>query len=428
MEFIKYLENYLPLEERKKLEESLSFGNVHAILLNTTKMSEETLLTLFPHIKKHPIVPNGYIYNKNEYELGKSIYHELGCFYIQEPSAMLVSYLLNPKPNDLVLDMCAAPGGKTIGASLLMDNKGLIIANDLSRERTRALADNVARLGRANVIVTNNNFSLIYQNYLNTFDKIILDAPCSGSGMFRKDEKMIFDWSINKVFRFATEQMKLIEIAYNMLKPGGTLVYSTCSYSYEEDEQVIKHLLSVSDASIVEIENNPSYYVSKDKLGIHLFPYKFEGEGHYICLINKPGESTNTTYHKNKALSYLLPKEIKDYSSNKFGDYLFAIPGEINYKKLNIIQYGIKVGEIFKKEIVYDYHLAHVLSNYEQRIELNENELLSYLKGEQINKVNSFKGNVLLTYKNIPIDFGKTNGTIIKNHYPKYLRKSLKIQ
>lgn len=423
MEILKYLDNYLSLSDRKKLEESLSLPNVHALLLNTNKMSEEKLFSLYPNIKKHPIVPNGYIYDKNEYNLGKSIYQELGCFYIQEPSAMIVSHLLNPKENDLVLDMCAAPGGKTIGASLLMNNKGLIIANDLARDRTRVLADNLARLGRSNVIVTNNDFSLIYQNYLNTFDKIILDAPCSGSGMFRKDEKMISDWSINKVFKFATIQMELILIAYAMLKPGGEMVYSTCSYSYEEDEMVIKHLLEHSDATILPIENKEEYFVSKDKLGIHLFPFKFNGEGHYICLIKKPGESNLTNYKKNHVLANLLPIEISNYSSNKFGDYLFAIPNEINYKKLNIVQYGTKVGELFKNEIVFDYHLAHVLSSYKQTIELNENEAISYLKGEQIIKVNSFKGNVLLTYQNIPIDFGKTNGQVIKNHYPKYYRK-----
>ena len=423
MELLKYLDNYLPLEERKKLEESLSFDNVHALLLNTDKMSEEQLLSIYPNLKKHPIVPNGFIYKKEEYDLGKSIYHELGCFYIQEPSAMLVSYLLSPKPNELVLDMCAAPGGKSIGASILMENKGLIIANDLARNRAHVLADNVARLGRRNIIVTNNDFSLIYSHYLNYFDKIILDAPCSGSGMFRKDEKIISDWSINKVYKFATLQMELILNAYDMLKPGGTMVYSTCSYSYEEDEMVIKDLLENRDATILPIPNNDSYYISKDNLGIHLFPYKFNGEGHYICLIKKPGELIKTKFKQNNVLNSLLPEEIKDHSSVKFGEFLFALPGEINYKKLNIVQYGVKVGELFNKEVVYDYFLAHSLSNFNAQVELSENETLSYLKGEQISKANPYKGNVLLTYKNIPIDFGKSNGTIIKNHYPKYLRK-----
>lgn len=426
MELFKdHLRKYLNEEEINNLIVSFSNEAEHAALLNLKKMDDETFISLYPHVQKHPLVPHAYLYNKNEYQLGKSIYHELGCFYLQEPSAILVSHLLDVKEKDYVLDLCAAPGGKTIGASLAMHQDGIIIANDLSKERCRALLDNVSRLGIKNVIITNNDFKYIYQNYINTFDKIILDAPCSGSGMFRKDEKMIKDWSYNKVIKNALIQYELIDIAYEMLKPGGTLIYSTCSYSYEEDEEVINHLLSHSNATLEPFEENPLFYISKEKIGIHLFPSLFLGEGHYICKIKKPGQLKPHQYQKKQVLKNLLPEELNNYSSYKFGDYLVALPYDISYKGINIYNFGLKVGELIHQEIIYSYECSRALSIYESTIDLTLEEACKYIKGEQINKINPYKGNVLLTYKNIPLDFSKTNGQYLKNHYPKYLRKNI---
>ena len=423
-EFIAHLSSYLDKKETDSLLSALEEKPVNGLILNTEKMNEETLLSLFPNIKKHPIVPNAYLFDKEEYQLGKTIYHELGCFYLQEPSAILVSYLLNPNENDTLLDLCAAPGGKTIGASLLMKNKGLIISNDLARDRCFILQENVQRMGRGNIVITNNDFSTIYQHYQNYFTKIILDAPCSGSGMFRKEEKMIDDWSLNKVFKFAMTQCQLIDIAYDMLAQGGSMVYSTCSYSYEEDEMVIKHLLEGTDAIVLPIEERKEYYQSKDKLGIHLFPSRFKGEGHYICLIKKPGE---LKYHKNN-LSHksnnTYPEELRDFDIKNFNNVLFGLSTIFTYKKLNIIQYGLKIGEVFSKGVNYDYHLAHYLSNYTNEYEANENDVRKYLNGEEINLNTSLdKGNVLLKYRGIPVDFTKNNGLNLKNHYPKKLRK-----
>ena len=422
-EFIDHLSSYLNQNEVEALINSLDKKSINGLILNTEKMDEETLLSLYPNIKKHPVVPYAYIFDKDVYQLGKTIYHELGCFYLQEPSAILVSYLLNPNENDTLLDLCAAPGGKTIGASLLMNNKGLIISNDLARDRTFILQENVQRMGRGNIVITNNDFSTIYNHYQNYFTKIILDAPCSGSGMFRKEEKMVEDWSLNKVYKFSMTQCQLIDICYMMLAPGGTMVYSTCSYSYEEDEMVIKHLLENSDATIISIPNRKEYYQSKDKLGIHLFPNLFPGEGHYICLINKPGE---IKYHRNN-LSHInkeLPDEIKRFDIKNFNNVLFGLPTSFNYKKLNIIQYGLKVGEIFSKGTNYDYHLSHFLKDFPNEIEIDSHQAKEYLLGNEIRIDKSLlKGNVLIKYQGIPVDFSKNNGDIIKNHYPKKMRK-----
>lgn len=425
MEFLNHLKTYLNNEEIDKLAKSLEEESKHALLLNEEKMSVDTLLNLYPSLVRHPIIPNAFLYDKNELELGKSVYHELGCFYLQEPSAMLPAYLLNPNENDVVLDLCAAPGGKSMQASLLMHNKGLIVSNDIAKNRAFAISENAERMGRGNLLIVNNDFSNIYQHYLNTFDKIILDAPCSGSGMFRKMDEMQEDWSIAKVEKYAEIQKSLILIAYAMLKEGGEMVYSTCSFSYEEDEEVIDYLLNNTDAEIKPIEDNPLYYVSKAKAyGVHLLPSLFPGEGHYICLIKKPGilKPSVSKDNKNK-LPYDIPTN--GYSHyQKYGDYLYLMSKEFNVKYLNVIRYGVKVGQIDKGDIRFDYHYSHFVESFKNTFGMDENETARYFLGEGVNK-NTSKGYCLLKYKGINVDIAKSDGRIIKNRLPKGLRKKL---
>ena len=403
MDFESSLSKYLSKEEIANLIRSFSETDKKAIYLNENKLSKEKLLEYFPNLKPHPIVPNGFLYNKNEYELGKHILHELGAYYIQEPSAMLVSYLLNPSSEDFVLDMCAAPGGKTIQASLLMKNKGVIISNDISYPRLKALKENVERMGRANIVITNNDFSTIDNCFINTFDKIILDAPCSGSGMFRKENKMLLDWSISKVNKNAEIQKKLITSAYNMLKPGGTIAYSTCSFSYEEDEEVVSYLLSNTDAELIKMEDSPYFYKSKSDIGIHLFPNLFNGEGHYICLIKKPGELLNKTIIPSKRLI-----------TNGISYISFDIS---KFKKLNVLRNGLEIGEDEK----YSYQFTHYVTDFSNTLEISLEDLKKYMKGESLNIAN-IKGHVLLKYQGINVDIAKGDGRIIKNKLPKFAK------
>ena len=425
MNFFDHLKTYLHDEEIASLQASLLLPSKHALLLNEEKMSQETLLELFPTLERHPIIPNAFLYNKNELDLGKTIYHELGCFYLQEPSAMLPAFLLNPKEDDLVLDLCAAPGGKSMQASLLMHNKGLIIANDIARNRAFAISENAERLGRGNLLITNNDFSSIYQRFLCTFDKIILDAPCSGSGMFRKMSEMQDDWSYAKVTKCAGVQKELILLAYAMLKEGGVMVYSTCSFSQEEDEEVIEYLLDNCDATIEQIEVNNLYYINPHKsLGIHLLPSLFPGEGHYICLIKKPGELNKRVSKKNNQKP-LFDIETNGYQyMSRYGDYLYLFNEEFNIKYLNVIRNGVKVAQIDKNDLRFDYHYAHFVHSFDKSVELTKEEAQKYYLGESINK-SIDKGYVLLTYQGINVDIAKSDGRIIKNRLPKGLRKKL---
>lgn len=421
MTFEEHLKKYLSDEQIRQLLASLEGKNTHAAILNTKKMSDEYFLKLFPLVKKHPIVSHAYIYKKEIYDLGKSVFYDLGCFYLQEPSAMIPSFLLDPNEDDIVLDLCAAPGGKTVQASFLMNGHGLIIANDIARDRTSILLENVEKLGLPNVVITNNDFQKIEKNYENYFTKIILDAPCSGSGMFRKMEAMKDDWSYNKVLKYSEVQKSLILSAYNMLSPGGVMVYSTCSFSYEENEEIIEYLLTNTDAFEIEIEQRKEYFKpSKSTPGVHLFPSFFTGEGHYICLIGKAKKPQKPL--KNTKNNWNLT-----YFSNFehlfcYGDTKFFLEEKLLNKGLHIVRQGLKYSTLKGQDEIYDFHLARALESFPNEVLLLEEEMKRYLKGETI-PIKCTRGMVFLKYRNIPISFGKSDGLQIKNHYPKRLRK-----
>ena len=418
MDFESSLSKYLTKEEIDRLVSSFSETERKAIYLNENKLSKESLLKLFPNLKPHPIVPNGFLYDQNEYELGKKIYHELGAYYIQEPSAMLVAHFLDAKPGDIVLDLCAAPGGKTIQTALKMQNEGLIIANDLSKSRANILLSNVERLGLSNVVVTSLDFKNHYQKFENYFDKIILDAPCSGSGMFRKSEEMKNDWTYEKVLKNAAIQKELIMMCYSMLKEGGTLVYSTCSYSFEEDEEVIEFMLENSDA---KLENIPSFLGEfrspKYKESVHLFPSHFEGEGHYIALIKKPGVLL---------CSKLSPIEIERVVQSKGNSkeiQRFLCPNKLpqNFADLSL-RPGLFLGTQIGDKFVPSHHQSHV-QNADVSIELTKEETQKYLRGETINK-KAPNGYHFVSYQGMNLGVCYSLNGVLKNYYPKGLRST----
>ena len=426
MTFKENLSKFLTDDEISSLLDSFLNEDKHAAILNIDKISDEEFLELYPNVIPHPLVEHAYLFDKNEYQLGKSLYHDLGCFYIQEPSAMSVASFLPKINNAFILDMCAAPGGKSIQTAF-RNPTSTIISNDLSKPRTSLLLSNIERLGISNVVITNNDFASVYKSYLESFDTIILDAPCSGSGMFRKDDKMIEDWSINKVYKFAELQKELLSIAYEMLKPGGVISYSTCSYSMEEDEEVIQDLLDKhKDAVILPLENIKGIYKNKKcPLGIRFMPNMFPGEGQYLCLIKKPGELKPNNFVSDNKFQKTFPFIGEGTNVKKYGDFYFALNHDIPIRNLNVIRYGVKLAEYDGKVYRYDLHLARSeLSKNMNTVELTLDEVKTYLSGNVIRKVSDFKGYILLTYKNKTIDIAKTDGFVIKNHYPKGLRRN----
>ena len=427
MDFLEHLSSWLNKKDIEELSDSLLEKEAkHALLLNTNKMSVEKFLKLFPNVNPHPIVKNAYIYNKKEYDFGKYIYHDLGAYYLQEPSAMCVAYLLGFDEGEKVLDLCAAPGGKTIQTSLLLNDTGVIISNDLSKKRTGSILENVERLGLGNIIITNNDFSLIDENYRNYFDKIILDAPCSGSGMFRKQSEMKEDWSIQKVIKFAEIQKELIKMCYKMLKPGGKMSYSTCSFSKEENEDIVQYLLKSTDAKVVSLDDLNLFQYDKNPIGYHFLPSKFPGEGHYLCIIEKPGENKITNLSENKSTKNKYFPEFPNEFVRKYGDSLFMLKSNEKFKKLNVIREGVKLAKINKEIIKFDHHYASYIRSFENELELNPQDAIKYFNGESLN-IKYKKGYVLLKYDGLNIDIAKSDGNIIKNRFPKYLRKKISL-
>ena len=420
MDFAKHLEKYLSRKEIYDLISSFDEKEHKGVYLNTEKMSDETFVTLFPNVKKHPFVEHAYLYDQEMYNLGKKVYHEQGAYYIQDPSAAIVASLLPLSGDERVLDLCAAPGGKTVQASLRLKN-GALVSNDLSKQRAITLLQNVERMGLDNVIVTSLDFSKISHDFYGYFDAIILDAPCSGSGMFRKSEEMKNDWSYEKVLKYAQIQKELILTAYSMLKDGGTLVYSTCSYSYEEDEEVVEFLLKKTQAKLEYIPKISGNLRSKKyPETIHLFPNLFVGEGHYIALIKKPG-----ILSKNKIESKTICRQTLTKGNEKETQY-FYLKNTVDEKLLNLsLRPGLFVKFRIGKKEIPTHHYSHA-NNSKDSIELTKEETIEYLSGNQLRK-NSPEGYYSVSYLGMNLGLVHSVNGILKNLYPKGLRIRAKI-
>ena len=428
MKFEDNLKEYLNDEFIHELVLAQEKERTNSLILNTSKMSAQALKTAFPNIKEHPFLKNVFYYNKNEYQFGKSYLFDNGAYYLIDASSLLVSYYLPTKNGDLVLDLCSAPGGKTI--SLLLNNldKNLnVIANDLSHQRALELSKNIERQGFSNVIVTNNDFSKIYKFYQNKFNAIILDAPCSGSAMFRKNSLAKEDWTINKVLSLQERQKELIKMAHFMLKEDGYLIYSTCSFSKEENEDVVLDALNnFNDLEIINIENKPYYY--KSELlpeAIHLFPNLYDGEGQFIALLHKKGaSSTSINKSKNKITHKDLLNKYKLNFQNEINinKEIYLNNFTLDLTKLNLIRPGLHLGSLDKNIFIPSFHLAHYL-NSSISIALTEDEFKKYIHGEEIIKNCNLKNDFyVVSYNNINLGFVKYVSGRLKNYYPKGLR------
>lgn len=426
MDFRTSLNNYLPQNEADALVSAIETGAVtHCVLVNDKKMSDEEFLRRYPHCRKHPFVEHAFYYDKNEYELGKAILYDNGVFSIEDASAMMVNYFLSPSKEDVVLDICAAPGGKSIGASLMMHDEGVVIANDISYPRAKAMSQNVERMGRGNIIVASNDFVFSHIHFHNTFDKIIVDAPCSGSAMMRKNPEEKADWRYEKVKSNAKKQLEILELAYDMLKEGGTLAYSTCSFSYEEDEATILSFKAAHpEIILVPLPEDPSFYRS-DKLSeaVHLFPSHFEGEGQFICLFKKPG----TLVHQAKKVitndhykDFLKEYGLSGRSNEMMRQKFYSLSQYFDVSHLNILRYGVKLFEM-REIYIPDHHLAHFLTP-EYSIPVSLENAKAYIHGDTF-PLDKPDGFYIVSYDNQNMGFVKATQGVAKNHYPKGLRR-----
>ncbi len=437
-------------EEADSFLASYKDNRTAGIRLNPLKITNEKWERISPFsIKKIPFHPQGYYYNYEAVEPGKHPYHLAGLYYIQEPSAMAVADLLDAKPGDIVLDLCAAPGGKSTQIGAAMQNQGLLISNEIHPKRAKALSENVERFGLTNTIVTNETPERLANHFPHYFEKILLDAPCSGEGMFRKDEESRCYWSQEHVELCQKRQLNILDSAYQMLKEGGILVYSTCTFSPEENEQVIeKFIENHPDMKLVSIPkyhgmesghpewtNNGTLEVEKC---IRLWPHKLKGEGHFAAKFIKTSSTPNSS---TKQMEKQKKQELHDYfqfehdylqhkswnNLTVFGSVVHSLPNNCpSLRSLKVLRAGLHLGELKKNRFEPNHALALALrkSEYSQIFNLSTHDETwkQYVRGETIKGNGDYKGWVLLTIDDFPIGWGKESNLTIKNYYPKGLR------
>jgi len=426
VDFRTSLNNYLPEEVISPLMDAIDHGAVtHSLLLNTKKMSDEEFLKRFPGVRKHPFVAHAYLYEKDQYEFGKNLLYDDGVYSIEDASAMMVNYFLKPEEDDVILDMCAAPGGKSIGASLAMNDKGVVIANDISYPRAKAMSQNVERMGRGNIIVASNDFVFSHIHFHGLFDKIIVDAPCSGSAMMRKNSEAKLDWRIEKVKSNARKQLDILELAYDMLKEGGTLSYSTCSFSYEEDEgTILSFLAKHPEATLVDLPQDPHFYrFEKLPQAVHLFPHLFEGEGQFICLFKKPGvlvKSPRKTLANERYKDFLKEYGLSTRSNEMMRSKFYSLYQAFDVSHLNILRYGVKLFEM-RDIYIPDHHLSHFLTP-DYSISISKEFAKAYIHGDTFPLAKE-DGFYVVSYDRQNLGFVKVSQGTAKNHYPKGLRR-----
>lgn len=398
--------------------------------INTLKIDKKELLDLnLFDLSQIPWAEEGFYYDDKINRPGRNPLHEAGAYYLQEPSAMSVIPKADIKEGDKVLDMCAAPGGKSTYILSKLNDTGLLVSNEINASRIKALGENLERFGVKNCIITNTDSKSLRKTFNGYFDKVVIDAPCSGQGMFRKDEVAISDWSYAKVLECQYIQKEIIRDGYKMLKKDGILIYSTCTFSREENEHVINEFISEYPyAELIEMER--------------LWPHKIKGEGHFVAKIKKlEDEECNVKELKIKNLD----KEIKDYrefekkflkvdfysnKKNKFylrGENLYLLPEVYpDTKKLKVLRYGLHLGVLKKNRFEPSHALSHYLKVEDvknvENFSVQSDSILKYLKGDVVNS-NESRGWVLVSVEGIPLGWGKESAGVIKNHYPKGLRK-----
>ena len=478
----------LPIEFEKKMKAFLgdewddflySYDNnrFQALRFNTLKVQspEERMRILkvlgISSDKRVSWANEAYYFDENV-RPGKHPYHEMGLYYIQEPSAMSAAALLAPKPGMRVLDLCAAPGGKSTQLATYLGDSGLLVSNEINTQRSRILSQNIERMGIKNAIVTNEDSFVLASHFPGFFNAIQVDAPCSGEGMFRKLPEAIEQWSMENVAICAARQKEILDNAAVMLKPGGTIVYSTCTFSKEENEDVIEYFL----------ERHPDFTLEEME---RFWPHKVDGEGHFVAKLVRRGsvnelgadydvcedscnkvedtglkadrktkKNKNSKNRKNetkpaltkenmKLLTEFLDETISEdmaaWIKNSrlvmFGEQLYRLPDmEVDIKGLKVQRAGLHIGE-FKKQRFEPSHslaLALKLSEAKNVVKLtwDDPQTTGFFNGQSVmlsdeQTAECKKGWALVCVDGYTAGWGKVNGTQVKNHYPKGLRNKI---
>ena len=418
----------------------------HGIRINTLKLSVDEFLKINPFETLRPVpwCSNGFYFDESVDKPSKHPYYYAGLYYIQEPSAMTPASVLPVNPGERVLDICAAPGGKSTELAAKLNKTGILVSNDISASRAKALLKNLEVFGVSNSLIISEAPYRLAERFPEYFDKILIDAPCSGEGMFRKSSSMVTAWENNGNKLFADLQRDILKEAVRMLRPGGSILYSTCTFAPLENEKSIEYLLSLDDTiSICEwdkcelFDNGHPEWSDTGNAELRkcarLWPHRLEGEGHFVTLVKKAGESAPVTYSGDYPIRKArLSEETKQFISSLGIDInmnrieasderLYYIPDSFpSVRGLRILRCGLFLGEQKKNRFEPSQALAMALrsEDFGNVVNLSGDDarVIKYLKGETI-EAEAANGYVLVCVDSYPLGWGKANNSIIKNKY-----------
>ena len=427
--------------------------------VNTLKISPGTFQALSPFpLSSIPWCPSGFFLTETPTPPGKHPYHAAGLYYLQDPSAMIVAELMQPRASELVLDIAAAPGGKTTHLASCMGGEGILVANETHPQRVWELAENLERWGARNAIILNETPERLSAAFGELFDKVLLDAPCSGEGLFRKNEMARLEWSPKRVTSCALRQSAILRQAAGLVRPGGVLVYATCTFAPHENEAVIARFLQEHPhfelapaptppgaasgrpewARLDSTQDIQEIYTTPLKGAVRLWPHHGAGEGHFVAVLRKAGQPSQVERKpwQAPAASAQAARLFGDFCSDhlqgkiengrlaQIGSYLYQIPSELpNLGHLRVIHPGLWLGTVKTGRFEPSHALALALPAQlaRQVISLDYETAATYLRGETL-KLSGPDGWVLMTFDSFPLGWGKRAKETIKNFYPKGLR------
>ena len=446
--FISRMKNMLG-DEFPEFYKSITEGDaVRGARVNLLKAGEDYVPEI-PDMtaERIPYAKNAYIV-EGDGRVGQSPEHHAGLIYMQDPGAMAAIEAVDIEGDLWVADLCAAPGGKSSQVAERLGEGGFLLSNEYVPKRAKIIVGNMERLGIKRAIVTSADTSLLAEWYPECFDLVVCDAPCSGEGMFRKSEEAVSEWSPENVLHSAKRQQEIVENAYRMVRPGGRLLYSTCTWSEEEDEMVVLSLLdNHPDLKIIPVKDAVKEMTSpgiiiREGVGLdetrRVYPHKTRGEGQYIALLEKSGEPSKKTtiVYKEKLI---LPKKdemaaieafIKDTLVSmpegriiKSGDYAILVPHSCPIPPHSTCMSGVVIGEV-RRGVVHPHHqfFSAYGADFKRRVELIRDEAMKYLDGEELGCEAGLSGYAVVTFMEAALGGVKISGGRMKNHYPKGLR------
>lgn len=377
-----------------------------------------------------PWEPQGYYYDP-EARPGLHPYHEAGVYYLQEASAMSAVALLDPQPGERICDLCAAPGGKTTQIAGRMAGEGFLLCNEINPKRAKILSRNIERMGVANALVTNEHPQRLAQRLEGYFDRVLIDAPCSGEGMFRKEEAAVTDWSLETVQMCARRQAEILDSGAQLLRPGGRLVYSTCTFAPAENEETVAAFLQRNPDFELEPVEAP-WFTPAGEGQFRMWPHKLLGEGHFGAVLRRkggeepagegcPGEKLPKLWTE---FASQLEIRLPEGKALTFGPSLYWAPLDLpDLRGLKVLRPGLELGKLKKDRFEPAHALALWLRGCKNTLDLpgDSREVREYMAGNVLPCEK--KGWCLVTVDGYSLGWGKGDGRQLKNHYPKGLRR-----